>query len=50
MHDQPRPSEREQEEDTPDRHDEEDAMRGPGHENPRETIDPDPGSGDSGDD
>jgi len=46
VHEQPKPTEREQDEDTPPRREEEDAMRGPAHENPREVIDPDPDSAD----
>ena len=47
MHDQPTPTEREQEQ-PPDRQAEEDAMRYPGHDNPHEVEDPDPSSPDSG--
>ena len=46
MHEQPEPTEREQEQ-APERLDEEDAMRGPGHENPHAAEDPDPSSPDS---
>ena len=46
MHEQPEPTEREQEQ-GPERLEEEDAMRGPGHEDPRDTVDPDPSSADS---
>jgi hypothetical protein len=45
MHEQPEPSEREQEQ-APERLEEEDAMRGPGR-NPHATEDPDPLSPDS---
>jgi hypothetical protein len=43
---QPEPTEHEKDADTPSRRDEEDAMRGPGHENPRDVVNPDPDSGD----
>jgi hypothetical protein len=45
MSDEPKPTP-EEEDASPERQNEEDAMRGAGHENPRETINPDPGSGD----
>ena len=47
MHDQPEPTEREQEE-TQERQSEEDAMRYPGHDDPHAVEDPDPSSADSG--
>lgn len=46
MHDNPRATEEEQEQ-VPERLEDEEAMRYPGHEDPRETIDPDPSSPDS---
>ncbi len=46
MSNQPDPTEREQEQ-APERIPEEDAMRGPGHEDPRAAEDPDPSSPDS---
>ena len=45
MHEQPEPTEREQEQ-VPERLEEEDSMRGPGHEDPPEAA-PDPPSDDS---
>lgn len=47
MHDQPAPTEREQDE-AQERLTEEDAMRYPGHDNPHDAQDPDPSSADSG--
>jgi len=46
MHDQPEPTEREQEE-AAERLPDEDAMRYPGHDDPHDTVDPDPASADS---
>ena len=46
MHEQPEPTDREQEE-APDRQADEDAMRYPGHDDPHDVIDPDPASADS---
>jgi hypothetical protein len=46
MHEQPDATEREQEQ-VPERLPEEDAMRGPGHDDPPATGDPDSASGDS---
>jgi hypothetical protein len=45
MHEQPEPTEHEQEQ-VPERLEDEDSMRGPGHENPPE-ISPDPASTDA---
>jgi hypothetical protein len=46
VHEQPEPTEGEQEQ-APERVEEADAMRGPGHENPQATENPDPASADS---
>ena len=46
MEDHPEPTETEDELASSDRHQEEEAMRGPEHDDPREVINPDPGSGD----
>lgn len=46
MHEQPEPTEREQEK-APERLPDEDAMRYPGHDDPQSVQDPDPGSADS---
>ena len=46
MHEQPEPTEREQEQ-APERLPDEDAMRYPGHEDPHDVQDPDPSSADS---
>lgn len=46
MAEQPEPTERENEQ-APERLPEEDSMRGPGHEDPHATEDPDPSSADS---
>ena len=41
MYDQPKPSEAELEQAPSERQQEEEAMRGPGHDDPRRLIDPD---------
>jgi hypothetical protein len=46
VHEQPEPTDGEQEE-APERRSEEDAMRYPGHEDPHSVQDPDPSSADS---
>jgi hypothetical protein len=46
VHEQPEPTEEEQEQ-APERIAEEDAMRGPGHDDPHDAVDPDPSSADS---
>jgi hypothetical protein len=46
VNEQPEPTEEEQEQ-GPERREEEDAMRYPGHDDPHDVIDPDPSSADS---
>jgi hypothetical protein len=46
VHEQPEPTDEEQEQ-APERIGEEDAMRGPGHDDPHDVVDPDPSSADT---